>query len=183
MNLSNEKKWLDGSKIFDQDSLGAIYDFYSPGIYRYSLRLLGDTSTAEECVADTFSRFLKALKMGNGPDQYLQAYLYRIAHNWITDWYSRQPPPTLELDDSQPEYDPVQPERMAEESIARQQVRLALRCLTPDQRQVISLRFYEGWETLEIAESLKKPIGAVKALQYRALQSLRTILLRDENEK
>ena len=183
MNSSNEQQWLTDAKKFNKESLGAIYDHYSPGIYRYALRLLGNTSLAEDCVAETFSRFLQTLKAGNGPENYLQAYLYRIAHNWITDNYRHQPQPSLELNESLQENDPTPPEVFVEKNITRQQVRMALRCLTPDQRQVISLRFYEGWENFEIAQTMEKPIGAIKALQYRALQSLRSLLLFEENER
>jgi RNA polymerase sigma-70 factor (ECF subfamily) len=49
--------------------------------------------------------------------------------------------------------------------------------LTPDQRQVVILKFLEGWSNAEVAETLNKPVGAVKSLQHRALGALRRILL------
>jgi RNA polymerase sigma-70 factor (ECF subfamily) len=52
--------------------------------------------------------------------------------------------------------------------------------LTADQRQVIALKFLEGLDNEAIAEVLQKPVGAVKALQHRALASLRRILLSEE---
>jgi RNA polymerase sigma-70 factor (ECF subfamily) len=61
-----------------------------------------------------------------------------------------------------------------------QAVSNALSKLTPDQRQVIVLRYLEGWELEDISSSLDKPIGAVKALQHRALGSLRRLLGKDE---
>jgi DNA-directed RNA polymerase specialized sigma24 family protein len=42
--------------------LAEIYDLYSPRLYRYAVRLLGDACTAEACVAETFSRFLLAIR-------------------------------------------------------------------------------------------------------------------------
>ncbi|MFL7894397.1 MAG: RNA polymerase sigma factor [Anaerolineales bacterium] len=48
-----------------------------------------------------------------------------------------------------------------------------MRRLTPDQRQVVTLKFLEGWSNAEIAKSINKPVGAVKSLQHRALQALR----------
>ena len=94
---TRSKDLLKGARNFDQQALGEIYDLYSGKLYAYSMRLLGSQDLAEECVAETFSRFLLALKNGGGPQEYLQAYLYRVAHNWITDTYRRQPPPPLEL--------------------------------------------------------------------------------------
>ena len=48
--------------------------------------------------------------------------------------------------------------------------------LTSNQRQVITLKFLEGWNNKDIAELMDKPIGSIKALQYRGLISLRGIL-------
>lgn len=177
MNPLNEADLLIGARAFDIQSLGEIYDLYSPEIYAYSMRLLGDACLAEECVSETFSRFLKGLRVGHGPNEHLKAYLYRVAHNWITDQYRRQPPPPLLLPDDYPVGDETQPENQVSLRMEQERVRSALRSLTPDQRQVILLRFYEGWENEEVAVAVEKPVGAVKALQHRALLSLRKWLL------
>jgi RNA polymerase sigma-70 factor, ECF subfamily len=179
MNLPTEQDLLNGAKAFDSSILTSIYKDYSPGIYRYAMRHLGDDSLAEDCVAETFSRFLKALHAGQGPQDHLKAYLYRIAHNWITDCYRRQPPPPIDLDDSMIAGEHFRPETQSEIGL-EQQVQLALRSLTSDQRQVITLRFIEGWENDEVASALGKPIGAIRALQFRALNTLRRLLVRDE---
>ncbi len=55
-------------------------------------------------------------------------------------------------------------------------IRCALGCLTPDQQQVLALRFGEGLQVSEIAEIMEKTTGAVEALQHRALASLRRML-------
>jgi RNA polymerase sigma-70 factor, ECF subfamily len=172
---------LEKARCFDLDALGEIYDLYSPGIYRYAMRLLGDECQAEECVSDTFSRFLQVLKNGGGPQDHLQAYLYRVAHNWITDLYRRSPPPPLPLveDVRCPQEGPDQ---AAVDRIEQEQVRSALRLLTSEQRQVILLKYLEGWRNEGIAESIGKPVGAVKALQHRALNALRRMLLSKEEE-
>jgi RNA polymerase sigma-70 factor (ECF subfamily) len=180
MDTPTEQELIRGAQRFDLDTLAVIYDRYSPGVYRYAVRLLGDDSMAEDCVADTFSRFLKALRAGQGPRDHLQAYLYRIAHNWITDSYRRQPLPPLELDESLPDGDHSLLEKQADARIEQQQVRTALSALTPDQRQVVVLRFIEGWENEEVAGAMQKPVGAIKALQHRALTALRKYLLQEE---
>ncbi len=177
MNGSSEADLLKGAKAFDLQSLGEIYDFYSPGLFAYAMRLLGDHLLAEDCVAETFARFLKGLRAGVGPDTHLQAYLYRVAHNWITDHYRREPPPPLELEEDMRAEDDPPPEDQVGRLIEQEQVRGALRSLTPDQRQVIILRFLEGWDNEDVAAAVQKPVGAVKALQHRALASLRRWLL------
>jgi RNA polymerase sigma-70 factor (ECF subfamily) len=177
MKTVTDRELLLRAQNFDGQALAEIYDRWSPALYRYALRLLGEADLAEECLAETFSRFLAALQHGNGPRDYLQAYLYRIAHNWISDHYRRSSPPVFPLD---PELiadaDEEPPQAVALE-MERQQVRAALRVLTPDQRQVIVLKFVEGWENEEIAAALNKPVGAIKALQHRGLKRLRRLLL------
>lgn len=177
----DEETLLARARCFDRDALAIIYDTYSSGVYRYAMRQLGDEDLAEECVAETFNRFLKALKSGGGPKSHLRAYLFRVAHNWIADSFRHSPPPEIEHEE------PNDPDPDAESSIThsdpllRKQIRAALLRLTEDQRQVILLKYIEGWSNEEIAQSLKKPVGAVKALQHRALNSLRKLLIPLEN--
>lgn len=182
MNQASEKDLLNRAKSLDPTVLTEIYTIYSPGIYRFAMRLLGDDCLAEDCVSETFSRYLKAIRAGQGPQDHLQAYIYRIAHNWVTDCYRRQPPPPLELDDSIPESEYNSPETEAFKNLEKQSVRLALRSLTPDQRQVVTLRFIEGWNYDEIELAMNKPAGAIRALQFRGLTTLRKIL-KQINEK
>lgn len=175
----DESRLLQGAQSFDSDCLAEIYDRYSPELYAYAWRLLGDADLAEDCTAETFARLLSALRNGGGPGEYLRAYLYRMAHNWITDHYRRQPP--LELDDERPSASPG-PESQAESAQRRRQMRAALSRLTPEQRQVIVLRFYQQLDPGETARAVGRPVNAVKALQHRALGALRRFLLKEENE-
>ncbi len=181
MKLYMEGSLIHQARRFDVEALAAIYDQYSPGIYRYAYRLLGDECLAEDCVAETFARLLRALQNGGGPRDQLSAYLYRVAHNWITDQYRREPPPPLALDE-----EAAAEQEGVEDAISGKQLgerlRAALVRLTPDQRQVIALKFLDGCENELIALAIQKPVGAVKALQHRALGSLRRMLI-SEREK
>ena len=182
MKPPSEQELLRGALAGEMAALEAIYDRYSPGIYRYAVRLLGDESLAEDCVSETFARLLKALRAGAGPLEHLQAYLYRIAHNWITDRYRRQPLPPLDLDESIPSEAGARPDFQAEVRLEQQAVRQALRSLTPDQRQVVALRYLEGWENEQVAAALQKPVGTVRVLHHRAVQALRRLLQMAERE-
>ena len=178
MNAISDETLLRQARSFDQEALAEVYDRYNNGLYYYALRLLGDPCLAEDCIAETFSRLLRALRDGGGPTDNLKAYLYRSAHNWITDHYRRIPPLPLDPDSDleQPDSDPCE---QAEQSIIQKRVRAALRLLTPEQQQVVALRFVEGWDLDEIAASLKKPVGAIKALQHRAVAALQKMLLKE----
>ena len=178
MRTATEQSLLERAQRFEKEALAEIFDRYNPGVYRYAMKLLGDTDLARECMAETFSRFLNALRRGVGPNDYLQAYLYRIAHNWITDYYRSKPPPSLPLDHELRSDPAEEPPQMVADEMELQQVRSALALLTPDQRQVITLKYLEEWENEDIARALNKPVGAVKSLQHRAIESLRRLLSR-----
>jgi RNA polymerase sigma-70 factor (ECF subfamily) len=175
IQVPSDPELLELAQQFDPQALAQIYDAYSPGLYRYAMRLLSDQNQAEECIAETFSRFLQALRARRGPESYLQAYLYRMAHNWIVDQYRRDPIPPVELTEEYQD-ESASPEKDAVQHLRQERLRSAIKTLTPDQQQVIALKYLEGWENEEIARSLKKPIGAIKSMQHRALATLQRTL-------
>jgi RNA polymerase sigma-70 factor (ECF subfamily) len=185
--MDDDERLLAGARRADRSILGEIYDLYSPEIFRYAWRLTGNEDIAEECVADIFSRFLKSLHKGNGPQKYLRAYLYRIAHNWIHDyWLKCKKHVDLEDMDSLS----IKQGNLEDSYVSQQDMNMihtALNQLTSDQQSVIVLKYLEELDNLEIAAILRKPVGAVKSLQHRGLITLHRLLakhyvpkLRDE---
>ena len=171
---------LEKARQFDPGALEAVYGLYSDGLYAYACRLLGDPSLAEDCVSETFSRFLKALRRGQGPREFLKAYLYRVAHNWITDRFRHSPPEELPLEDSSVGI-PDSAGDLVDAGLRAKELRAALRRLTPEQRQAVSLRYLEGFENEEVARAMDRPVGAAKALQQRGIAALRRMLLREDS--
>jgi len=165
------------TKGFTKQDMINSYEQYSPGIYRYAYRLLGDQDMAEECVSETFSRFIQAIRNGGGPSENVRAYLYRVAHNYITDHYRRQPPPSMSLEDDLLADNDTNPVQLMTKNIERERVRRALLQLPEEQRRVIMLRVMEDWSHEEVSAVLGKTVEATRALQYRALAALRRLLL------
>lgn len=166
----------------DRAALIAAYDQYHLPIYGYIHRQVGDTETARDLAAETFHRLLAAVKQGHGPRDNLKAWLYQTAHHLVIDHYRRQKHRNhLPLEDDLIEAgdDPVS---SAEGHLSAEQVREALRQLTPEQRQVIVLKYLQGLSNVEVAVIVGKPVGAVKSLQHRALVALRSELTRQEEE-
>jgi RNA polymerase sigma-70 factor, ECF subfamily len=168
------------AKPLDKQDLVEIYEDLSPALYRYAVRLLGSRDIAEDCVSETFSRFLQAVRNGAGPNENVRAYLYRVAHNWITDHYRRTREATQPLDNEGPVDTSTNPSRVVAEEHEHQRVRKALLRLPPDQQQVIALRFLDEMSHEETAVILGKTSEATRALQYRALTSLRHLLREEE---
>ncbi len=180
MAKTEEQILLEKVREFDAAALETVYDRYSNGLYAYACRLLGDPASAEDCVSETFSRFLKALRQGQGPRDHLQAYLYRIAHNWITDLFRRGPPAEIPMEEETVSVPDTTGEQ-AERNIRRRRMYAAMRNLTAEQRQAIVLRYLEGWDNEEVARAMDRPVGAVKALQQRGVAALRRMLVREED--
>lgn len=166
---------------YTKQDLQDLYEVHSPALFRYACRLLGDQDLAEECVAETFSRLLLSVKNGGGPSDNPRAYLYRIAHNWITDSYRRSTPEaalTLDFPDDPAGHPPVVVARFQE----GERVRSALSKLTEEQRQVIVLRYLEEWSHDAIAAAIGKTAEATRALHHRAISALRSMLEDQENQ-
>jgi len=180
---STQAALLKRVRSWDQDALTQVYDEYAPALYRYAYRLTGHRETAQEIVSETFHRFLLALKRGGGPDENLRAWLYRVAHNLVIDQRRRQPPlDPLPIEEAP---DVAVHEAYDERVIRREmvaQARAALQHLTSLQQQVVALRFLEGLSNEEVAEIVGRNVGAVKALQHRALNALRRILEGDDGD-
>lgn len=171
-----DDKLLQEVRNFDRTALTAVYDHYHPLLYRFILRQVSDAEAARELTAVVFERLLTALKNGTGPQTQLKAWLYRTTHNLVIDYYRRQ---TRRNHLPLPEILPSgsdSPGHIAEQHMLGEQVITALQTLTPEQQQVITLKFFEGFSNAEVADLMHKPIGAVKALQHRGLARLQHLL-------
>ena len=164
----DEQDLLQRARRLDESALSAIFDAYYEPLYRYIYRHIGVSLTAEDLAAEVFRSFLEELKIQRGPTTYLKAWLYRVAHNLIVDELRRN---------IHREYEPLDEDRHAADPEVTEQVQQltqqALQQLTDKQRTVLVLKYLQGLETEEIAQTLNLSIGTVKALQHRGLQAMR----------
>ena len=182
MKRKQTKRLLEKIQQFDTQSLTEVYDTFAPRIYGYVYRRTGHIETAQEITAETFHRLLVALKNQSGPRDNLSAWLYRVAHNLIVDFYRQQSQQeTLELDEENLATSHLEQELGTQRELA-DQARAALLQLTALQQQVVVLRFLEGFSLKETAHIVQRDVSAVKALQHRALSSLRRILGESEDD-
>jgi RNA polymerase sigma-70 factor (ECF subfamily) len=148
--------------------IAALYDRYAPDLYRYIYHRLGAKTLAEDLTAEVFVR---VLRLKRAPDDW-RAYLYRIAHNLVIDYTRRNPGVWTDAREGIAEERADLFERASVED-ERRTLRRAIARLSPDQQQVILLKFVEEFSNAEIARIMGKSEGAVKALQHRALGNLR----------
>lgn len=180
--MESEIQLLRQAREFDEQALGSIFDTYYRPLYRYLYHQTGHIQTAEDLTAKVFQRFLEALHKGQGPEKNIRAWLFKVAHHLAIDESRR-----LVFRDHIPLDENLADVQMGIDdhlyiTNETERVRLALNKLTPQQRAVIILHFLEGLENAEIARILHSTIGAVKALQHRALATLRRQLIPDPME-
>jgi RNA polymerase sigma-70 factor (ECF subfamily) len=113
----------------------------------------------------------------------LLAWLYTIARNLVADTYRQKGKahhlPLDEADSHGNNGDDESPVRHTERRLQAECLAAAMRHLTEEQRRVVLLKFMEGFSNAQVAGVLKKTEGAVKALQHRALHSLRRAMARE----
>jgi len=175
--MAIKTRTLDSAVTYDRQELIAVYERHNQELYRYAFRMLGEQCLAEDCVAETFSRYLQVVRSGRGPSENVRAYLYRMVHNWATDHFRRNPLPAPELDlemHADPESNPL---HVITRQAERERVRAALLQLPSEQRRVIELRFLEEWSHEAVASALGRTVEATRALQHRALAVLRRLLV------
>ena len=180
--MTNERALLERAKEYDEAALAELYDRYAPCIYAYIYRRVSDAHLAEDLTGDVFVRVIKAIQTERFWQTSFRAWLYRIAHNLVVDHYRRGGQATeLTLDERlmAAEDDPAS---VVTERLSRQRLRAAISRLTPDQQQVLALRFGEGLTAREAAEIADRSVGAIEALQHRALAALRRILEKESHE-
>ena len=170
---SEEQSILEGLKNLDSQVISVIYDRYFEDIYRFVFYRLNDEQAAEDVSSDVFVRLLEAVKKRRGPQTNLKGWLLGTASHVVADHlrqvYQR---PTEELSDILPN---GLFSSLTDEVDHREMVRsfwLAYSHLTPEQQNVLALRFGTCYSLEETARIMQKNVNAVKALQFRALAAL-----------
>lgn len=165
----------------DPDAFDGLYLLFADRIFRYLLARLGRVEVAEEIVSQVFLHLMEKI------DRYqiapkdnatiFPAWLYRLAHNKMVDvlrkTHRRE---HVGLEHAEEIAEPKSLLDVVEEQIDFKQLLHTLKLLNEQQRQVLLLRFVEGFSIAETAQILQKTEGAIKALQHRSLENLRRYL-------
>lgn len=176
MSVYDENSTLNGLRNLDSQSIGVIYDKYFVEVYRYIRYRVSDDAIAEDIASDVFVRMLEAVQKGQGPQSNLKGWLIATASNVVNDHFRRRyRRPTEELKDSMSD---LNANVHAEVDLRDQSraVQTAYAQLTDDQQHVLALRFGQGYSLEETAQYMKKKVNAVKALQFRALNTLQRLI-------
>lgn len=166
-----EERLLVAAAQKDPLRFGELYEIHFEQIYAYISRRVGSRETAEDLTSEVFQRALTNLPRFEWRGVPFVGWLFRIAANAIVDEAKRSSKEVSDLED--PEEIAVAEVDIAD-AIHRARLFRLVEELPADQRRVVVLRFSEGKSIRQIAGEIGRSEGAVKQLQFRGLQNLRS---------
>ena len=166
---ADERLLVEAAKK-DPAKFGALYDLHFERVYAFIARRVRDRDRAEDLTSETFHKALAGLKSFEYRGAPFGAWLIRIAANVVFDYAKRTAREPNHLEDF-----PEPGSKAEQESIATSARLFRLvDALPAEQKSVVYGRFVEQKSIREIAQQLGKTEGAVKQLQFRALEKLRS---------
>lgn len=175
----------EGVRTRDPDALAWCYESLADPLFRYVRGLCGDPTLAEDLVEETFLELVEYAPAITGGLGGIRAWLFRAARNNLIDAKRKSTRRgDLPLDERmaarRPDLDPG-PEARALLNEREAVLHTAMASLSPDQREVLMLRFAGGLSGPEVAAATGRTVGAVKSLQHRGLAALAKLLGTDTN--
>ena len=179
--MQDEQGLVQRAQRGDKEAFAQLYEVHFDKIYRYAILRVGNKAEAEDMTQQVFVKAFESINSFRWKGIPFSAWLYRIAHNLVVDHIRREKKrPTVPLEESLVVGN-SEPHTEVERKLDIERMVSATRQLTEAQREVISLRFAAGLPITEVAKTMGKSEGAVKALQHSAIAALRRILLVGED--
>jgi len=163
------------AKQGDKEAFDLLYDMYFVPVFRYVYFRVDSKTEAEDLVQEVFIRVYKNLEKFQDRNKSPLAYFFTVARNLIIDYWRNKKEKLFDKEDiltglPDKNSDPLQ---LIEKKETQKAIRKEIKDLTPEQQEVIVLKFINGMSNKEIAILLNKTEEAIRQLQCRALKILR----------
>lgn len=159
-----------------QAKLARLFEEYFDKIMRYIVSRIGNTADAEDIAGEVFVKATASIDKYKERGLPIGAWLFKIAHNLVIDYQRRKSKIEFVPIDGMQATGNEDTAKIAETNVEFDKVVKVLNQLTPDQRQIIELRFLGELSSEETGKILGKKGGTVRQVQSIALQKLRNIL-------
>jgi RNA polymerase sigma-70 factor (ECF subfamily) len=173
LDAEEERRLIEAAQR-DAGRFAELYERNFERVYAFVVRRVRNRAEAEDVTSEVFHRALANLRRFEWRGVPFAAWLYRLAANAIADRMERAGRETELAADDVADPDPVALRQVEERATLYRLVGE----LPADQQRVVMLRFVEQKSIREIAQELRRSEGAVKQLQFRALESLRARMRR-----
>lgn len=170
MTLS-ELEVLRACQQGDSAQFGVLYDMYFDRVYRFIYYKTFHTETAEDLTSQTFMKALEHIVDYDQAKGSFLNWIYQIARHTVIDHY-RQVKPQLSIDDM---WDLQSKQDIAldvERVQLIEKIQNYLQTLNSEQREIITLRLWEGFTYKEIAKVLGKTEASCKMMYLRAVTKM-----------
>jgi RNA polymerase sigma-70 factor (ECF subfamily) len=167
------RKLVERAQRGDRAALEELYLIHFDRIYSYLHVSVGNRHDAEDLTTQTFLKMLESIGRFRWQSAPFSAWLFRIAHNLAMDHFRarKRVQPEEEVPEPIGSEEPSA-ELEAMQSIGRESMLELIDKLSPEQQQVLTLKFVFNFPNADVAKILDKTEGAIKSLQHRALASL-----------
>jgi len=158
------------------EAFGELYDRYIDRIYNYVYYRTSNTHDAEDLTERVFLRAIKHIEKYENRGLPISAWLYRIAHNLVANWYrdtSRRQEIPLETFEFTLRYQGEMPEAALIRTEEQEDLLAVIKQLPADRQQLLILKFVEHLTNAEIGLIMGRTEGAIKSLYHRILISMR----------
>lgn len=173
---ADEQEVVEQAKT-NPEAFGELYRRYLDKIYNYIYYRTGNHQDAEDLTAKVFHKALNHIRSYKYKGVPFSAWLYRIAHNLVANWYrdqeKRRTVPIDEINIKDKFNNPFHNTIKAEQVQILQE---AIAQLPSTRQELLILKFNEGLTNAEIGEILNRSEGAIKSLYHRTLVSLKDLL-------
>jgi len=166
------------AKNYDPKAFGKLYELYVKKIYRYILFRVGNYHIAEDLTQNVFYKALNSIDKFKFKSVPFSSWLFTIASNILKNYYRDKVVEKKYLFETNKDLQisKMNVQLIFEKEIDKQDLINAINRLNEEQRQVIIFKFISGLKNKEVSKIMKKSLGAVKSLQYRALRNLSSYL-------
>ena len=174
---------VEDADLIRQAARGSVEGFnllvsrWEKRVYNYLLRITANREDALDLTQDVFLKAYQNLRKLDNPERFAP-WLYRIAHNEAYSLFRKRRPET-DVDELEPEATETKV-TVGGSSVFPMELSLAVASaldrLSPDQREAVVLKVYQGFKFEEMAEILSCPVSTIKSRLYTALELLKAEL-------
>ncbi len=175
--MKQNKELLKKINQGDSDAFEQVYDLYIKKIYRYIYYKINSHTQTEDLTSEVFCRSWQYISQGKKIDN-LNAFIYKIAHNLVVDFYAQKEKTPIELNQELKESIPEKKDFTEKISInfEIEEIKKVIKQLPPSYQEVIALRYLDELSISEISKALNKSKNSIYVLIHRSLKALKNII-------
>ncbi len=173
-----EKRVLAKINQGNEDTFLKMYDFYAPKLFRHIYYRISNKETSQDLTQEIFYKTWRFLKESENKIDNLNAFLYRIANNLITDYYRKAERKNISLEENLERKLPAETSYTAEteKNLEISKIKQSLTQLNPEQQKLIIWRYFDNLSIKQISQISGKSKNAIYVSIHRSLKELQKII-------